>query len=169
MRPAHALRLCAVHHRCPPLLQVAGHFITSSVTILEQKSGPQFIFGLDMLRRHQCCIDMATNLLRCAAPLAALPRTSAALTRPPTCCGALRRSLLPTAQLNAATHHLPACNMPPPPPRHSPLSHPLVFMVHACLTSVRGPPLPCSFGSVDAAVPFLAEHEIPKDFSVSSP
>lgn len=33
--------------------------MTTSITVLEQKSGPQFIFGLDMLRRHQCSIDLA--------------------------------------------------------------------------------------------------------------
>jgi hypothetical protein len=26
--------------------------------VLEQKSGPQFIFGLDMLKRHQCTINL---------------------------------------------------------------------------------------------------------------
>jgi Aspartyl protease len=36
-------------------LKVAGHYITTSITVLEQKSGPQFIFGLDMLKRHQVC------------------------------------------------------------------------------------------------------------------
>jgi hypothetical protein len=43
-------------------MQVAGHFITCSISVLEQKSGPQFIFGLDMLRRHACCIDLAKGV-----------------------------------------------------------------------------------------------------------
>jgi hypothetical protein len=42
-------------------LQVAGHFTTCSITVLEQRDGPQFIFGLDMLKRHQCVLDMAQS------------------------------------------------------------------------------------------------------------
>jgi hypothetical protein len=34
-------------------MRVAGQYITTSITVLEQKSGPQFIFGLDNLKRHQ--------------------------------------------------------------------------------------------------------------------
>jgi hypothetical protein len=44
-------------------LQVAGHFTTCSITVLEQRDGPQFIFGLDMLKRHQCVLDMAQSEL----------------------------------------------------------------------------------------------------------
>lgn len=40
--------------QCP--LKVRGSYVTSSVTILEQKTGPQFIFGLDNLSRHQVCL-----------------------------------------------------------------------------------------------------------------
>lgn len=58
-------------HAAP--LKVAGNFITSSITVLEQKDGPQFIFGLDMLRRHQCCIDLAGNVLRIGSADAILP------------------------------------------------------------------------------------------------
>jgi hypothetical protein len=43
---------------CP---QVAGHFTTCSITVLEQRDGPQFIFGLDMLKRHLCVLDMAAG------------------------------------------------------------------------------------------------------------
>ena len=46
-------------HAAP--MKVAGHFITSSITVLEQKSGPQFIFGLDMLKRHRCRLEFAPD------------------------------------------------------------------------------------------------------------
>lgn len=46
-------------HAAP--MKVSGHFITSSITVLEQKSGPQFIFGLDMLKRHRCRLDFAPD------------------------------------------------------------------------------------------------------------
>ncbi|MEW5297783.1 MAG: hypothetical protein WDW36_000967 [Sanguina aurantia] len=58
-------------HQVP--MKVAGNVITSSITVLEQKTGPQFIFGLDMLKRHQCCIDLCTNTLRFGSTSAELP------------------------------------------------------------------------------------------------
>ena len=33
-------------------MTVGGQFISTSITVLQQKSGPQFIFGLDNLKRH---------------------------------------------------------------------------------------------------------------------
>jgi len=53
--------------------QVGGHYATSSITVLEQKDGPGFIFGLDMLKRHQCCIDLASGSLRFGSCDAVLP------------------------------------------------------------------------------------------------
>ena len=38
-------------------------YLPSSFTILDQK-GMDFLFGLDMLRRHQGCIDLQKNVLR---------------------------------------------------------------------------------------------------------
>ncbi|GAX77711.1 hypothetical protein CEUSTIGMA_g5154.t1 [Chlamydomonas eustigma] len=61
-------------HQAP--MRVAGQYITTSITVLEQKSGPQFIFGLDNLKRHQCCIDLKSNELvfgSCDAHLPFLP------------------------------------------------------------------------------------------------
>lgn len=49
-------------HTCS--LKVGGEFITTSVTVLDQRDGPQFIFGLDNLKRHQCCIDLAASHLK---------------------------------------------------------------------------------------------------------
>lgn len=34
-----------------------------SITVLESND-MEFLFGLDMLKRHQCCIDLKTNVLR---------------------------------------------------------------------------------------------------------
>jgi DNA damage-inducible protein 1 len=61
-------------HTCS--LKVADQFITTSVTVLDQKDGPQFIFGLDNLKRHQCCIDLASGQLKvgsCNVDLPFLP------------------------------------------------------------------------------------------------
>jgi DNA damage-inducible protein 1 len=57
-------------------LQVGDQYIATSITVLEQKTGPQCIFGLDNLRRHHCVIDLAMNELRigsCGVALAFLP------------------------------------------------------------------------------------------------
>ncbi|KAF8060291.1 PHB6 [Scenedesmus sp. PABB004] len=61
-------------HQAP--LKVAGHFTTASITVLEQREGPQFIFGLDMLKRHICTLDLGAGALRfgsCDATLPFLP------------------------------------------------------------------------------------------------
>jgi DNA damage-inducible protein 1 len=61
-------------HTCS--LKVGAEFITTSVTVLDQRDGPQFIFGLDNLKRHQCCIDLASNQLKvgtCGVELPFLP------------------------------------------------------------------------------------------------
>ena len=53
-------------------MKVGGHFLPMSVTILEK--GPDFLFGLDMMRRYQCAIDLKANALRFAVePEVALP------------------------------------------------------------------------------------------------
>jgi DNA damage-inducible protein 1 len=44
-------------------MQVGDQYISTSVTVLEQKSGPQCIFGLDNLKRHLCSIDLQKNKL----------------------------------------------------------------------------------------------------------
>lgn len=49
-------------HQVP--LKVQGQYLPLSVSVLEQKGGPQFILGLDMLKRYQCCIDLEKNELR---------------------------------------------------------------------------------------------------------
>ena len=44
-------------------IQIGGAHLPCSVSILDTDDEPSFIFGLDMLRRHQCCIDLAANVL----------------------------------------------------------------------------------------------------------
>eukprot|EP00245_Coleochaete_scutata_P007428 TRINITY_DN22839_c0_g1_i1.p1 TRINITY_DN22839_c0_g1~~TRINITY_DN22839_c0_g1_i1.p1 ORF type:complete len:420 (-),score=96.04 TRINITY_DN22839_c0_g1_i1:511-1770(-) len=44
-------------------LKIGGHFFECSFTILDQND-VEFIFGLDMLRKHQCMIDLKDNVLR---------------------------------------------------------------------------------------------------------
>lgn len=54
-------------------LQVGDQFIATSITVLEQKTGPQFIFGLENMRRHQCIIDLPANMLRIGSCNVTLP------------------------------------------------------------------------------------------------
>ena len=61
-----ALALCYVQLRGVMLqapLKVGNQQVTASITILEDNSMP-FLFGLDMLRRYQCSIDLHKNVLR---------------------------------------------------------------------------------------------------------
>ena len=45
-------------------MKIGGLFLTISITVLEDKS-MEFLFGLDNLRRHQMCIDLKDNMLKC--------------------------------------------------------------------------------------------------------
>ena len=53
-----------------PLLAGGKHF-PISITVLEE--GPEFLFGLDNLRRHQCVLDLQANALRFPASDVVLP------------------------------------------------------------------------------------------------
>mmetsp|Transcript_36215 Transcript_36215/g.82545 ORF Transcript_36215/g.82545 Transcript_36215/m.82545 type:complete len:425 (+) Transcript_36215:35-1309(+) len=48
-------------HSAP--MTIGGQFLHISLTVLEDDS-MEFLFGLDNLRRHQCCIDLSANVLR---------------------------------------------------------------------------------------------------------
>lgn len=53
-------------------MKVGTTFLPMSITVMEK--GPEFLFGLDMLRRYQCNIDLKANVLRFAVePEVALP------------------------------------------------------------------------------------------------
>jgi len=50
-------------------LDIEGHLFPCSVTVMDSESGlgdknMDCLFGLDMLRRHRCSIDLGTNVLR---------------------------------------------------------------------------------------------------------
>ncbi len=45
-------------------MQVGALFLPCSVTVLEGDSDVEFLFGLDMLKKHQCVIDLGANSLR---------------------------------------------------------------------------------------------------------
>ncbi|KAB0798649.1 hypothetical protein PPYR_09645 [Photinus pyralis] len=44
-------------------IQIAGDYLTTSFSVLEEQP-MDMLLGLDMLKRHQCCIDLKQNVLR---------------------------------------------------------------------------------------------------------
>lgn len=48
-------------HQAP--LKVGNEFVPIMITVLEKENDLDFIFGLDMLRRHACSIDLRKNAL----------------------------------------------------------------------------------------------------------
>jgi DNA damage-inducible protein 1 len=44
-------------------IKLGNAFLPCSVSVLEKDDEPSFIFGLDMLKRHQCCIDLRAGCL----------------------------------------------------------------------------------------------------------
>jgi DNA damage-inducible protein 1 len=44
-------------------MKMGSHFFPCSLTVLDQ-GGVEFLFGLDMLKRHQACIDLKENVLK---------------------------------------------------------------------------------------------------------
>ena len=55
-------RIIGKVHQAP--IKVAGVLLPCAITVLEKEQDMDFIFGLDMLKRHQCCIDLKENVLR---------------------------------------------------------------------------------------------------------
>lgn len=53
-------------------LKAGSSFFPFSITVLDQ-DGMEFLFGLDNLKRHQCCIDLKDNVLRFGSSGEALP------------------------------------------------------------------------------------------------
>ncbi|PJF17234.1 hypothetical protein PSACC_02956 [Paramicrosporidium saccamoebae] len=43
-------------------LEMGGLFLPCTITVIEG-DGPDMLLGLDMLRRHQCCVDLSRNVL----------------------------------------------------------------------------------------------------------
>ncbi|PRW58158.1 DNA damage-inducible 1 [Chlorella sorokiniana] len=53
-------------------LKAGASYFPFSITVLDQ-DGMEFLFGLDNLKRHQCCIDLKDNVLRFGSSGEALP------------------------------------------------------------------------------------------------
>jgi DNA damage-inducible protein 1 len=53
-------------------LKIGTNFYPCSFTVLDQ-ADLEFIFGLDMLRKHQCSIDLKDNVLRVGGGEIAVP------------------------------------------------------------------------------------------------
>lgn len=54
-------------HMAP--VEIQGHHIPMSISVMDQ-DGMDFLFGLDLLKKHQCSIDLQKNVLRFPGMLA---------------------------------------------------------------------------------------------------
>jgi DNA damage-inducible protein 1 len=52
-------------------IKIGGAHLPCSLSVME--TGPDFLFGLDMLRRHQCCINLKANVLEIGSSGEAIP------------------------------------------------------------------------------------------------
>ena len=66
-------------HQAP--IKVADKHLACAITVLEKEQDMDFLLGLDMLKRHQCCIDLEKNALASAPRMCRCP-SSARLTSP---------------------------------------------------------------------------------------
>ncbi len=93
--------------------------MVSSIYVVEQKHGPQFIFGLDNLKRHQCSIDLKSNTLRfgsCNVELPFVPPPGDEAPSSPTAAGPSTVALGPSSAVpHAAPPPTAAAPMPVPP------------------------------------------------------
>ena len=58
-------------HQAP--IKVADKHLACAITVLEKEQDMDFLLGLDMLKRHQCCIDLEKNELRVGSADVSLP------------------------------------------------------------------------------------------------
>ena len=58
-------------HQAP--IKVADQHLACAITVLEKEQDMDFLLGLDMLKRHQCCIDLEKNELRIGSAGVSLP------------------------------------------------------------------------------------------------
>lgn len=58
-------------HQAP--IKVADKHLACAITVLEKEQDMDFLLGLDMLKRHQCCIDLEKNALRVGSADVSLP------------------------------------------------------------------------------------------------
>lgn len=58
-------------HQAP--ITIADVSMPCAITVLEKEQDMDFIFGLDMLKRHQCCVDLEKNELRVGSIGKAVP------------------------------------------------------------------------------------------------
>ncbi len=134
-------------------MQLGSIFIPISITILEDDS-MEFLFGLDNLKRHRCCIDLNSNVLKVGEESIPFLGESEIKELHEKVTGvsdsANPKSPIPKPQPSSNAAPTLASTFPRPPPASGVFAAPPTTVPAPIAASIRSPPVPAALPSSNA-------------------